>query len=574
MIIQRFRDLPLDNTIVPLHFVPDEVQLLDWLNALNALEPTSAAEKVLQVIGAFDQGDIKTSLKIKLLLTIYQYVPQLVKNIQKSYIDSSLPLSEQAAHDVELVVWIYMQLARGFRQCKLKYTVLGKEHQAGLLYISLEALNEALLHISLSYKTPMHGFWGLCYELYARAEQANLTHVEITWGGREDKNIAKIFKQLLIFHLCDTQQFRSRDMLMLFGCLGDFAGVARVLANYQTAWQSVVCVFNVNKDFPPQKINSSDPRDDLSERFITTVNVAKDMHQALQQQASGNNALRAINQEVMLRALNALGLARKRKYTRVFEKNALDGLVGLERLIEYLSDENTLRVIVPEAPRRPNVSAKSSVNQYEERFNLVPAGEELAHQRRDALKKVPQPNKQMDKLFKYADAASTSFTQQKEPLTQAPTVHKPEIELCKFEMQDSSAKGYGLITQLTSAQVRVGDLIAILASKSGRIEVGFIRRVNQMPKQYLHLGVEVIGFESELVFVSARQTPHQGCLAILLPGLKSLKQSDSLIFNSSLFKRGDEVVIRRMQGNQLYCLQRVVQMTLATSHIELLPLVN
>ncbi len=223
---QRFRDLPIDKVILPLHFVPDEVQLEGWLTALFEVSPNQAAEKILQAIGAFEHGEMKTSLKIKLLLKVYQYVPAIVQELQKSYLDSSLPLNDGAMHDVELVVWIYMQLARGFRQCKLKYVTLGKEHQAGLLFISLEALTQAFLHMSLSYKMPMHGFWALCYELYARAELADLTHIEITWSGRKDKNIANVFKQLLIFYLCDTRQFRSRDMLMLFEGVSQYTAAA------------------------------------------------------------------------------------------------------------------------------------------------------------------------------------------------------------------------------------------------------------------------------------------------------------------------------------------------------------
>jgi cyclic-di-GMP-binding protein len=564
---QRFRDMPLDEIVVPIHFVPDEAQMEEWLNSLCVFEPTLGAEKILQAICALDRDEIKTSLKIKLLHKIHQFFPILAQALQKSYLDSSLPLSDQETRNVELVVWIYMQLARSFRQCKLKYTTLGKEHQAGLLYLSLEALTQALLHISLSYKMPMHGFWGLCYELYARAEQANLTQIEITWDGRRDESIAKLFKQLLIFYLCDTQQFRSRDMLMLFEGLSHYSTAARILENYQPKWQLVVCVFNLNKDLPPQKINSSDARDDLSERFITTVRVANAMCQGLQQASPGHNALRSINHEVMHRALNVLGLARKRKFTRVFEKNEFDGLVGLSDLIDYLSLRSDLKAILPK-PIQPKPPSKSANKKPKPQFNLVPVGEEIAHQMRGSLKQTFRQDLQHSKLFSYSESLPSDM----EPVFQLPPAHfevKPAPVLCRFEMQDSSVKGYGMLTKLPTSQLKVGDVIAIIPTQSGRIEVGLIRRINQMPEHYLRLGIEVIGFESELVYVSNPRNVAQGILAILLPGVKSLKQPDSLIFNSSLFKQGDTVDIRSKHGSQQYRMQRVVQMTLAATHIEL-----
>lgn len=560
---QRFRDLPIDEVILPLQFVPDMVQLEAWLDALSALEPSQAAVKILQAIGAFEHGDIKPSLKIKLLLKIYEYLPSIVQTMQKSYIDSSLPLNHEAVEGVERVVWIYMQLARNLRQCKLKLLPLGKEQQAILLFLGLEALAHALLHISLSYKMPMYGFWALCYDLYVRAELANLTHIEITWQGRKRQNIAGIFKQLLIFYLCDTRQFRSRDMLTLFECLPTYSAEARILANYQPEWRQVVCVFNLNKDFPPQKITTNDRRDDLSERFITTVIVAKNMHQVLQQQVVGNNALRSINQEILARALNSLGLARKRKFTRILEDNEVDGLVGLKNLIDYLSVHSDLKAIMPVAPQAKAVSNKPKKNEAT-RFDLVPVGEELAYQLRDTVKQQMRRDQQFDKLFNYSD--------EKNKLA----VHVDVPTVCQFEMRDSSVKGYGVVTKLSSAQVRVGDIVAIMAAKTGCVEVGLVRRINQMPKQYLHLGLEVLGFEAELVYVASVRPAQsgQGCLAILLPGIKSLKQADGLLFNSSLFLQGDEVEIRSKHGRQRFKLNRLIQMTLAATHMELLPLTD
>ncbi len=333
----------------------------------------------------------------------------------------------------------------------------------------------------------------------------------------------------------------------------------------------MVCVFNLNKDFPPQKINSGDPRDDLSERFIATVDVAKDMHLALQQQAPGNNTLRSINQEVMLRALNALGLARRRKFTRIFEKSELDGLVGFNNLIDYLSLQIDLKLIMPD-PQSSKIPSKVFDKSAQSRFSLIPSGEEMAYKMRDSVKHRLEHDQQLSKILNYAsdrpsDAKKTAAVSLESPVVKAPPA------LCRFEMQDSSAKGYGLLTQLSGVQFRVGDIIAIIAHKSARIEVGFIRRINQMPKQYLHLGVEVIGFEAELVYVSSIRQPRQtGCLAILLPSIKSLKQPDSLIYNSSLFKQGDKVEIRGKQGCWQFYLQRIVQMTLATTHMELLPI--
>lgn len=558
---QRFRDLPIDEVILPLQFVPNMSQLEEWLDALSTLEPSQAAVKVLQAVGAFEHGDIKPSLKIKLLLKIYEYLPPIVQKMQKSYIDSSLPLNREAVKDVERVVWMYMQLARNLRQCKLKSPLLGKEQRAVLLFLGLEALAQALLHISLSYKMPMYGFWALCYDLYVRAEQANLTHIEITWQGRKQRNIAGIFKQLLIFYLCDTRQFRSRDMLTLFECLPIYSVEARILANYQPEWQQVVCVFNLNKDFPPKKITTNDHRDDLSERFITTVSVAKNMQQVLQQQVVGNNALRSINQEIMARALNSLGLARKRKFTRILEDNEVDGLVGLKNLIDYLSVNSDLKAIMPVVPPVKAELTKPRRNEVTS-FDLVPVGEEVAYQLRDTVKQQMRQDQQLDKLFNYSD--------EKDALA----VHVDAPTVCQFEMRDSSVKGYGVVTKLSSAQVKVGDIVAIMTAKTRCIEVGVVRRINQMPKQYLHLGLEVLGFEAELVYVASVQQSQssQGCLAILLPGVKSLKQADGLLFNSSLFSQGDEVDICCKQGRQRFRLSRLLQMTSAATHMELLPL--
>ncbi|NOT85602.1 MAG: hypothetical protein HOP02_12680 [Methylococcaceae bacterium] len=568
---QRFRDLPATE-VIPLHFVEDEKQLDDWLNSLLALDTTLAAEKILQAISALEQADLKTSLKIKLLHKIHQFFPKIVNTLQKSYIDSSLPLSDQATHNVELVVWINMQLARALRQCKLKYVTLGKEQQAGLLYLSLDSLSQALLHISLSYKVPMPGFWAMCYELYARAEQANLTDITITLNVRNNESITRLFKHMLIFQLCDTQQFRCRDILMLFEYLSNASATAHILANYQPKWQAVVCMFNLNKDLPPQKINPTDAHDDLSERFITSVSVAKSMYDGLQkttalaEQPFSNNAIRSINHEALLRALNTLGLARKRKFTRVAEKTEFTGIVGLGSLIEYLQSKTDIGLISPE-PIKAQADAKPLKSARKTQFDLIPIGEEVAHHMRDNAKQGQ--NEQLTKLFSFGTEKSVP-TQNFQRSQAAETPGKSVPLTCQFEMQDSSAKGYGLVVKLPTTQVKIGDIIAVITHKTERIEVGIVRRINQMPNQQLRLGVEVISFESELVFVSNPQQLTQGFWGILLPGLKTLKQADSLVYNSSLFKQGDIIHIKGAQNQVNYRLHKILQISAAATHMELL----
>lgn len=573
----RFKEVPVLNALT-LPFVAKDKHLEEWLRSLANFPDEVAAEKILYACQAIGQIEGKADSQLRLLQKLLQNFHTLVEPLQKIYLDASQPLDERAMRHVELVVWNYIQPARMIlaivRQHQLKLT---KEQYVLALYLGMEALNYAQLHIALSYRLPMAGFWTLCYQIYRYAEQANLLSVEVNRREYssvdtlrdESGSIEKSFKQLLLFNLSDTRQFRCRDMLMVFHYLTGFSMSSGILSGYQPAWQQGVCVFNLNLDQPPQRIFEPATGVEPLERFIAPIAVAKSMYETLQQ--NSKSALHRLNYDVLLRAINTLGLGRKRKFKRISEHSECTGIIGLKDVISFLQSKVELN-ITPESVG-PKLDQPKPIGIWQTReFDLVAAGDEVINNLRQAYRKDIQQETAFGKLLKFGAEAAENRQNLHFSLTATPVSHD-EAHLSTFEVQDTSAKGYGLVTKLPNVNAKIGDVLGIIKENSLNVELGLIRRISQIPAQRLGLGVEMIGFKAELALVSyADEPPAEMIWAMFLPGVDAIKQPDSLVYSSSLLKLGAVVTIQRQNQKQQYQLQKILQVTSAVVHMELLPL--
>lgn len=543
-------------------FATDEKKLLQWLESLATAQSFPASAQILELVQTVNSLQLKPETKIKFLLHIYNFLPVIVTVLQKSYLDQSLPLNTDVQLKVERVIKLYFEIALALWVNLETHPSAGKELHVLTLHLSFDSLAQTLLHSSFSYHQVPQGFWQHCYTLYAYAEQSKLLPITCKYPVPDQQSppaiplsIESKFKYLVLFHLCDTQQFRAREQQIIFRHLLDFAHNAKIYPTCQQEMQTGMYTFNLLSDQGPHKILTTETAPEKHIRFCYCLRAAKAMHDSIRQ-LSTTSTLDKSQHEAILKAASTLGLVRKRKFTRVKKNIQHPGIIGFNPILDYLRSRNSDLV------NKVSSTETSSIFQPKasSKFDLVPLGEEVAHQMRTTLTQPETQNSSLGRILSVSNLNNDAALN-------ASLLNNPG--LCELAILDSSVKGYGLMTQNQDVDVKIGDILGLVDRGTQNLEISLIRRINQLDDNALRIGVEVLSFQTQLVYVCRRYQTQQGIWALLIPEIDSLNQPSSLIYNGSLLKPNDTIQVESVAGVSHYQLQKTLTTTPAITWVQL-----
>lgn len=561
----RFRMAP-DISDYKIPFAINEQALIDWLRALSMQQNYNSGKEVFCLLRAFTDIEIDPRQHLTYLQKIHTYLDDLVKQLERNYLDAGCPLNTEERMYVDIVTFAYAMLAENYSLSgrRLIEQPNAPDIKELAFYLAFQAAGKALLHMSQVYTRPYEGFWLFCYQIYSLAEKAGFLDMEIKDKDFKGKTVHAAFKHILMFELSDTYQFRPREMREIYGFLEDFSVQAAIMKKIAEQSASGLCAFNLEQDQEPGRLIPSQAVEDEANRYVSPVNVAKKIYRFLQQESTGQGALKSINQSLFMRVVKSLSLTQKRRYTRVAEQREGLGIIGFNNLISfsYKKDSNGKEDLIPTQKRDPRIAGKWDVPN----LDLVPEGSEWMQQMESHYRH--DENSSVNKILKLSREMSHDGR-----VWQSSAIEKrkllEEVATGTFETLNSSAQGLYVLWQAVDLRARVGDIFALLSAENERVEIGLIRRVNLFADQCVGLGIEMIGFESEVVGLTRPGQKELTCWAIFLPGIKALKQQDSIVYNTSDFSVGEFVNMRHGKKNISCRLHKLINSTPAVSHVEL-----
>jgi hypothetical protein len=458
--------------------------------------------------------------------------------------DARFPLSNEEISYAELVTWNYLALGEGFL---IAAEQAAKENEEILsLAFALQMLGEAQLHIAAIYALPNDGFWNLVYQVFALAEKKQLLDIDINEIEVKHTTLKKLFKKILIFQLCDNTQFRPRDMRTIFEFLDRVCGKSSIYATVEEVKPQGWYVFNLESDKPPELAKKWVTVSD-NNRYFSSIPVAHALYQLLKEGKAWTKSEKAVNDSLFRRVVKTLGVEHKRKYTRLKDPHNVYGVIGFENITRFLYHNSSTSVAVA-LQQIENATDFS----YQELKLLI------SRQKLETMKQQRGHEGYLDNQNNehWSDVSIRT--------------PKPEVAINKITVFDSSAKGYSVSWDDDSAKIRIGDVFGIMSEDKKRLEIMAIRRIAMGVNNNFRFGVEIIGFESETVYVSKLENFNEGVWGIFIPGIKPLKQPDTLIYSTSSFNMGDTVCIHKGENELINCqLTAELYATSTISHIEI-----
>lgn len=505
--------------------------LVEWLQEVCFSDAKQACLKILTLIQALNDSSLSASKRVEFLTTTQEYLKGSINQLPNECWDASFPLSSEEKNYAEIIAWNNLALADGFFiAANDSYK---KSDKAYFFAMALQAMREVQLHIAATHSIVNTGFWGLIYEIFAQAEKRKLQHLEIK--NLNGLTINTIFSQLLIFHVCDSNQYRSRDIHTLFHFLTKCCHNLSVEAHINSGED--MFMLDLDASNSPVHIKTQSELAKATTRYFSPVIIAEEIEYILEQNNPWSGSLKSINNTLFQRVIKTLKLNQTRRHQRTDKNQDVLSVIGFEQITAFLYKISKNKIVIAaDAETIINAPKITNLEIYDPDYKQPLVREKGVWQKH---KNEFNPAEQ-------------------------------KVSLKKITLVDTSATGYSVHWQKINIKAKIGDIFGIISEDKKRLEIVIIRRLAMQTSNYYRFGVQILGFNSEIVYIRhANAKLSDGVWGILLPSSKVLEQSSTLIYASNEFKIGENFYIHRSETVILCTLVQELSSTSSITHVKL-----
>ncbi|OGI48062.1 MAG: hypothetical protein A3E57_01525 [Candidatus Muproteobacteria bacterium RIFCSPHIGHO2_12_FULL_60_33] len=492
-----------------------------WLDELPLLNVAETSRKLFSTLSLLNRIKVDDALRLELLEMFRYPVSQLSLEFTKQYIGLPLPLSEKHKSVAEQNRQFQMEMANGYKRIALSMpsssTHGTQEHAFRALVIerTTRYLTGALAVSYQTYSPCPEGAWKEIHALYAHAE--NLGLVEIAVEDSLNKavsacSVSHAYKQALLLDFSDPYHLPPRMIDWTHHYLDRWAPLAQLTqasSAYNPTCQFLIDLHNNHAGIAYTA--GTVPEDSKRYRILNTIELARQVHAQLTQLNNGQmppteglqkNFFRECGQDLLRRLVNAWGVNPQRSFHRSQATDRrMEIAVGMDRINYWINGGKKFvvsSIFVGPVPQRTTL-----------------ASEEV---------------KQKD-------------------------IRIPGRELSTWDVEDESAGGLALSK---SGQIRlhiqVGDLLVTRTPGEGNPwTVGVIRWVRSTGSSNIEIGIRHLAPRADPVVIKTVNEDGKESdflPALLLPEIKPLKQTQTLITHRGVFK--PEVGVFMDNGYHLY----------------------
>lgn len=438
-----------------------------WLDTMNQSDSFALCKEIYQILQKFNQLDLLAKEKLSALLEIDSCLQGVYEKLHDSYLDGRLPLAKNQQEIVDIIILSYMKLASAYYTViasnKSSREKLSPQHLALAACKGFQRLGVVFLTTSETYANPTKGFWLLCYQIFSVSEELNLLDNKVKINDAI-YSAAVLFKQLIIFHIIDKKLLFPKEIEKAFAAI--LAGI-NYMQSYILSMLDItagsgneIYGFSLHKDEPPSIQNNVSLATAKILRYVGKAEVIKIIQFLIRESKEQSFHVEKAQQqplvspELLSRILNTLDHQKSKRQTRINQKLACKGIIGIDSLVDVLLEKE----------------GKKKLNSNKEKNNKV--------------------KDEFDDFEMSLDWESEK------------TAPKTNSILEELKIINSSINGYGIsCNSATVGKLQVGEVIGIIVefnSPIKKIEIGLIRRID-VTDEAIFFGVELIGFESTLI---------------------------------------------------------------------------
>lgn len=575
------------------NFLLDPKQTERWFEALPMANIGETARQVYSTLVEFNRTEIPDLLRAKTVEKFRPPVEYIISNLQKHYVETGLPLSAKGQKTAALSRELDREMAISYK-IVIERIISGDSSQFDrrLLVITLHRalfyLGQTLLQNALVYSAWPDGTWREINAIYAYASQNQIHRVPVkaddTRSGGSNSSIEDLFKGLMLFASATPHRLRQSHAKLLFAKLEDWATHTTILEDDDGG--TSLGRFNVDlwTDSAPMHNSLRTPMPGKRMAILDVRNLLKKLRSDFEQAPWDNrSAIQSGRQETTRPFLRLLIMAWSRppdrRYVRTKLNFDLQVVAGMHAIHANLhADENppyprasaelfTLEDEDPSAQARARAKIDWSSGSLEN-VSLAPLDSDLIsdslfNDSRLSTDNISEPASQLRAFATRSNASVPAAEKEQSPQRKGDSHPVNTI--------NESAGGYCIRWKGEHIpRVKIGELIGVESpADPHKYGLGVVRWMQQLPDEFLNLGLEIISTRCEAGEVHEadadkprRRGPVFKCL-IINDTDEAANATASLIMSAMNLQTGVELVLTLGDREQLIRLTRLVEFSSA-----------
>jgi hypothetical protein len=500
--------------------------------------------------------------RLENLETLRELARNIFDNLKKYFINRSLPLSDKSQKIVNLNESILRELINGYEIIAYEAannidTGIDDKTLSIAICRAIKYLSEMFLRSSAVYTPCPKNLWLDIHQLYAFAERKNLTDIIVIDEENEqgETTIEKCYKQILLFAVARPITLRQSDSERVFKKLHEWSQYASIDHNVTENLIDHVFCMRVDEDSAPDYLAKNDLTDNVTICLLNTDKLVSHIKTIIAQQdeqkqkpAIGDT----ISVETLKVLVNVWAENAKRRFSRADHNGHINVAIGLKLATNAIRHSLQKEEKIEKKPflirtsasikQDPDFSLQAIVTDADKRQQGYMTHTEISDITNDSWDMVARGRVLTD-----------TYANEKKLIDEGPLKLKPPKIISQWAIVNISAGGYCLRWDSDdTSKAQIGELIALqeFDSKNNfEWRIGVIRWMQFTHKYGLEIGVQAI---SPKVMAATAQRFNQkdetpfDCL--MLPGIKALKQSPSILLPAHAFKTNDKLITQLLEN--------------------------
>ncbi len=523
-----------------------------WLANLPQANMGENTRQIFTALMDLNRKQIPIKHRLEILEMLQDPSRRIFEHLKKYFINRTFPLPEKSKKIVNLNQALLQEMALGYKIVAQKSIEQSEKLDSKSTTIAIARAikyhGELFLRASEIYTPLPKHVWHDSHQMFAHAI-ANKWHKKtIKDIEHPDKktHIENSYKQMLLFSLSRPTALRQSDIERVYQQLYNWSALSDLDVEAQEKQINRFFCTRIDQDNSPSYLNQQDCDNGKPVFTLDTSKLVAGMQKKISAAEKNKEAI-TVGEELSIETLQLLsdawGVMPERRFTRVGKEGHVAAAIGLTYAAKIIGESH-----LPDS-----LKAMSDVFDSEASFTLENIPEELKIMSEKPLANTTQvktknkTDSAWNKIAKGNIMTNTFHLRQKALEAQLSKRHKEEDDL-HWEVINISAGGYCLRWNSTTAsKAQIGELIAVHSHDAkGDFEwhIGGIRWMQFTPENGLEIGVQII---SPKVIAAqayrlnkAKEAPFE---ALMIPGIRPLKQTASIILPAHAFRTGDRLKV-------------------------------
>lgn len=572
--------LPRQNLTEPSLFRPSPEAAETWIEALPIANTLAIAELLNVALSELNHLQLPPRSRYQILETLRPRVDLALGSLHKKYLNQPLVIPREPGKLADLAEQLL--LAAGTAYTIVAVEAIQQREQISDINparLTCEAIHHALVYcgrrvlqaFQLYRPLPIHG-WQVLHQLYALAENQELTDLPLqnqTAGGR---SIRATYLQSLVLGCCKPNQLRQSDLESAYHAMTNLSELA-ILA--PAGASSGLFAVDLASDQPP---------------LYTTL-----------LPGTGGAGYRVIDTSALVQRLQEIKSAEKdRLQSEVTPLDAAEGLPGylLDHLIDSLGSmsmrnfsrtrsRSTLRVCLGLSSTHFHVAGRKDFEHFlvgtDSETALAKGNPFLTSQRSADIWSLANPEVDYVRnewLPGQRDSADIERQIDLDAATRAQLLEEVEVKLPlderypihKVAQADASPGGYCLEwTEELPSDLRAGDIVSIMEDQGQDWAIAVIRWLSRLENARTLIGLELLSPRAKAfaAMIHLKNSSKGAAMRVLLlPEIKLVGQPHTILTPRASFREHQRITLVNQNHSHTVELTRQIASTASYSQFE------